>query len=177
MKAKKIKVLDIAVIGIMTAILLVAKTVLDFLPNIELVSFLIIMYALVFGWRVLFVIPVFIAVQFALYPPGDWLIMYTYIWWIPAIIGLLFKRVDNLFVWSIFSGIFGLLFGALCSITYFILGASKSGISFGLSAAFAKWISGIPFDLTHCIGNFAVMLVLYIPVRKAFIRIKKSLSL
>lgn len=177
MKDKKLRITDIAVIGIMTAILLAGKLALDFLPNIEIVSFLVIMYALVFGWRVLWVIPVFILVQFALYPFGDWLIMYLYIWWIPALAALIFRRVDNVWIWSIFSGIYGLLFGALCSFTYFALGAAEGGLSFGLSTAFAKWISGIPFDLAHCAGNFAIMLTLYIPVRKAFIRIKKGLSL
>ncbi len=177
MKAKKFRILDIAVIGIMTAILLAAKVALDFLPNIELVSFLVIIYGLCFGWRVMCVIPVFIVVQALLYPFGDWVIMYTYIWWIPAVAGLLFKKVDNVWVWSIFSGVYGLLFGALCSVTYFALGWIEGGVSFGLSTAFAKWISGIPFDLTHCIGNFAVMLILYKPIRNILTRIKKTLSL
>jgi len=177
MKNKRIRVLDLAVIGIMVAIMLVAKVVLDILPNIELVSFLVIMYGLCFGWRVLCVIPIFVAVQALLYPFGDWVIMYIYIWWIPALAGMLFKRVDNIWVWSIFSGLYGLLFGALCSVTYFVFGCIEGGVSFGLSTAFAKWISGIPFDLTHCIGNFAVMLVLYKPIRKTLTNIKKTLSL
>lgn len=177
MRNNKFKILDIAVIGIMTAILLAAKVALDFLPNIELVSFLMILYGICFGWRVLCVIPIFVAVQALLYPFGDWVIMYIYIWWIPAVAGMLFKRVDNVWIWSIFSGVYGLLFGALGAITYFAFGLIEGGVSFGFSTAFAKWISGIPFDLTHCIGNFAVMLILYIPIRKTLTRIKKSLSL
>ena len=177
MHKKGFRVLDIAVIGIMTAILIAAKTALDFLPNIELVSFLIILYAVTFGWRVLCVVPIFVLVQLVLYPFGDWLIMYLYIWWIPAVFGMLMRRFDNAWFWSIFSGIYGLMFGALCSVTYFALGALEGGFSYGMTAAFAKWISGIPFDLTHCAGNFAIMLILYIPVKKAFTAIKKGLSL
>ena len=157
--------------------MLVAKVTLDFLPNIELVSFLIIMYGLCFGWHVLFVIPVFVLVQAALYPFGGWIIMYVYIWWIPAIAAFIFKRVDNVWLWSIFSGVYGLLFGALCSVTYFALGVFEGGVSFGLSTAFAKWISGIPFDLTHCAGNFIIMLLLYKPVRNILTRITKTLSI
>ena len=32
--------------------------------------------------------------------------------------------------------------------------------------AFSYWISGIPFDLMHCAGNFAIALVLFKPLRK-----------
>ena len=141
----KFKIIDIAVIGIMTAILLAAKVALDFLPNVELVTFLMILYGICFGWRVLCVI--------------------------------LFKKTDNVWIWSIFSGIYGLLFGGLYALIYFFAGWREGGAAFGISTAFAKWISGIPFDLTHCIGNFAVMLILYIPIRKTLTRIKKSLSL
>ena len=157
--------------------MLAAKVALDVLPNIELVSFLVIIYALCFRWRVIFVIIIFVALQALLYPPGDWIIMYIYIWWIPAVIGLVFKKVDNIWIWSMISGLYGLFFGALCSLTYFAFGYIEGGLSFGLSTAFAKWISGIPFDLTHCAGNFVVMLVLYIPIRKALTGIKKTLSI
>ena len=40
---------DIVVAGMMTAALEVAKTALAFLPNVELVTFLLIIYALVLG--------------------------------------------------------------------------------------------------------------------------------
>ena len=177
MKAKKIRILDIAVIGAMTAILLVAKVALDFLPNIELVTFLFIIYGLCMGKRVLFVLPVFVILQIALYPFGDWVYLYLWVWWIPVLAALLFSRVDNVIVWSIFSGVYGLLFGAFYALIYFVIGWAEGGVTFGLSTAFAKWISGIPFDLTHCIGNFAVMLVLYKPIRKTLTSIKRSLSL
>lgn len=173
----KFKIIDIAVIGIMTTILLAAKVALDFLPNVELVTFLMILYGICFGWRVLCVIPIFVAVQAVCYPFGDWIILYLYVWWIPALAGMLFKKTDNVWIWSIFSGIYGLLFGGLYALIYFFAGWREGGAAFGLSTAFAKWISGIPFDLTHCIGNFAVMLILYIPIRKTLTRIKKSLSL
>ncbi|MFW5672629.1 MAG: hypothetical protein ACOCM8_10155, partial [Acetivibrio ethanolgignens] len=50
----------------------------------------------------------------------------------------------------------GLIFGALCSITYFFI----SGIGGGL----AYWVSGIPFDLIHGAGNFVVALVTLEPI-------------
>jgi hypothetical protein len=42
---------DIALIGMMSAIMITAQVALSFLPNIELVSMLIILSTLIFGWR------------------------------------------------------------------------------------------------------------------------------
>lgn len=57
------------------------------------------------------------------------------------------------------AGLFGLCFGALCSIPYIFIG--------GWAMAFSYWISGLPFDLVHCAGNFVLTLVLYKPLHRA----------
>jgi energy-coupling factor transport system substrate-specific component len=36
----------------------------------------------------------------------------------------------------------------------------------GLGYAVSKWISGIPFDVAHCAGNFVLALLLFQPLRK-----------
>lgn len=46
-------------IALLTAILYVAKLVLDFLPNVELVSLLVIIYTLVFGKEAFLIVTVF----------------------------------------------------------------------------------------------------------------------
>ena len=47
----------------------------------------------------------------------------------------------------------------------------------GFSYAAAKWVSGIPFDLLHCGGNFAMALILFKPLRavmeKFYARMKR----
>jgi energy-coupling factor transport system substrate-specific component len=60
--------------------------------------------------------------------------------------------------WAILSGTFGLLFGALCMPVDMVIG--------GFAYAAAKWVSGIPFDIAHCGGNFVIALVLFRPMRK-----------
>ena len=69
---------------------------------------------------------------------------------------LLIGKQTSAIVWSIVSGTFGLMYGFLYAIPYFIAG--------GWAAGFSYWISGIPFDIAHCIGNVVVALVLYKPV-------------
>ena len=50
----------------------------------------------------------------------------------------------------------GGFFGALCAIPYLFAG--------GVGAALSWWISGIPFDIAHCLGNAVSVLVLYNPL-------------
>ena len=46
-------------------------------------------------------------------------------------------------------------------------GFGGQGILFsgGLEFAASWWVSGIPFDLMHCAGNFAMALLLFKPLR------------
>ena len=50
---------------------------------------------------------------------------------------------------------------------------SKFFIIGGALFALNWWLSGIPFDLLHCAGNFALALVLFVPLRKLLERLQK----
>ena len=157
---------DVALVGMMVAMIEVCKFVMAALPNLELTSFWVILFSQCFGRRIYFVVPVFILLEGGVYGFGMWWFMYLYAWPALALVTRLLKDMDSPVGWATVSGIFGLLFGAMCSIPYGVLGA-VDGLASGLRAAFAWWIAGIPFDLVHCVGNFVVMLVLYRPVRRA----------
>lgn len=151
-------------LGMLGTILFISQVALAFLPNVELVSFLVIIYAINYGKKSLFSIYVFALLEGLLYGFGVWWIMYLYVWTILAFAAMLFKnRTSNLF-WAILSGAFGLGFGALCSIPYFFIGGISMGVGY--------WVSGIPFDITHCIANFVVALVLFKPIQAFFARAK-----
>ena len=170
-KSRKITVRDIALTGVMTAVIVVCKEILSFLPNIELVSFWIIMFTLLFGRRILFVVPVFVLIEGWLYGMGPWWIMYLYAWPLLALLALLNRKQESVWFWSILSAFLGLFFGLLCAIPYVVIGIIDNGIRGGLYAGFTWWVAGIRFDIVHCIGNFVVMLVLYRPVWNAMRRI------
>jgi energy-coupling factor transport system substrate-specific component len=158
---------DIAQIGIMVAVIEASKFALSSFPNIELTSFWMIMFTLYFGWKVVAVVPVFILIEGAVYGVHLWWIMYLYAWPLLVLIAWLFKKNASAVLWAVISGIFGLCFGALCSIPYFVIGASTGGFAAGIRAAVTWWIAGLPFDFIHCAGNFVIMLVLYKPVSEA----------
>lgn len=173
-KGKKLGAGDVALIGMMAAFLEACKAALAFLPNIELVSFLIIMFTIFFRWKIWLVIPVFLLAEGCIYGMGLWWIQYLYVWPLLAGVSFVFRKQESVWFWSILSSAFGLLFGLLCAVPYGILGAADGGLRAGLHAGFAWWVAGIPFDLIHGVGNFAVMAVLYKPVRSVLGRAVKA---
>lgn len=150
------KVIEIAVSGLLSAVLLLGQLGMAFLPNIEPVTVLLIAYTLVFQKKVFPIIYAFVLMEGLIFGFGIWWISYLYIWGLLSLIVLLFQKNTSVIIWAVIAGAFGLLFGALCAIPYLISG--------GPGAALAYWAAGIPYDLLHCAGNFALTLILLRPV-------------
>lgn len=157
-----------AVCGLLAAVLLVLQLVMAPLPNIELVSPLILLYTLVFGSQVFFIIVPFVLVEGLLYGFGLWWFGYLYVWplWALAVL-LLVRRSQRPLVWAVACGAFGLCFGALFSIPYFFTGGLWAGVSY--------WLSGIPFDLLHCAGNFVLTLLVGQPLYRVLCQLRDRL--
>lgn len=150
------KAFEIVSMGIMSAIMFASQVAMGVLPNIEIVSLLVILCTLVYGKKVFLIIYTFVLMEGLYYGFGLWWINYTYVWTVLAIIVLLFRKQTSPFFWSIVSGFYGLFYGALCALIYFFIG--------GPSMALSYWVSGLSFDITHCIGNFVVCIVLFQPL-------------
>ncbi|MBM6829283.1 hypothetical protein H9X85_06475 [Anaerotignum lactatifermentans] len=155
-------ILRLTQMGLMTAFLFLGQVLLSFLPNIELVSLLILLYTLCLGRKVFLVIYCFVFLEGFLYGFGIWWFSYLYVWSILAALVYFFRKNDSALFWAILSGFFGLAFGALCALPYLAAG--------GWAAAFSYWVSGLGFDLVHCAGNFVLTLILYRPLRALLAR-------
>lgn len=134
------------------------KVVMAPLPNIEPVSLMVMLFAVTFGRKAVYPIYVYVALEFLMYGFNLWSVSYLYIWLILAAAAWAFRGMTHPLGWALVSGVFGLLFGALCAPVYLFAG--------GWSHAVSWWISGIPYDLLHCGGNFAIALVLFMPLRR-----------
>ena len=156
----KLTIKELVLIALLAALLLVSQVGLAFLPNIEVVSLLIILYTLFFKKKTLYIIYIFALLEGLIYGFGIWWIMYLYVWTILWGITTLLEKEKSSIIWAFISGFFGLFFGTLCSVPYFITG----GVSMGLS-----WIaSGLMMDIIHGVGNFVVALLLFKPLYAAF---------
>ena len=156
--SKKLSIREITLFAMLGALLFGAKYVMSLLPNIEPVSLLVMVFAVVLGVKALYPIYLFVGLDILLYGLGGWNFVYLYIWAILWLVAWLMRKMQHPLGWAILSGTFGLLFGALCSPIYFVVG--------GWEMVVAKWISGLSFDLLHCAGNFTLALVLFVPLRK-----------
>ena len=159
-----LKAKDIVVAALMAAIMLISQVALAVLPNIELVSILVIVGTIVFGRKTLLSIYIFALLEGLIYGFGIWWVNYLYVWTILYVIVRLLRSQRQPLFWAVISAIFGLSFGLLCAIPYALAGGFYAGV--------ANWVSGIIFDLLHCAGNFVVALGLFKPLYSVMQRVK-----
>lgn len=166
MSHKRLTAKNLVVLGLLGALMFVAKMAMAPLPNIEPVSLLVVVYTVVFGIRALYPIYIYVALECLIWGINLWTINYLYVWAVLAILAWFLREMDSALGWAIVSGGFGLCFGALCAVAYLFVG--------GWQFALTWWISGIPFDALHCAGNFAMALVLFKPCRKLLRHLDKT---
>lgn len=154
----KLQVREITLFGVLGAMTFGAKYVMSGLPNIEPVSLMVMVFGAVFGKKAVYPVGLYVGMELLFYGLGSWNIMYLYIWGLLAMAAYLLRRMEQSICWALLSGTFGLLFGALCAPVDLVIGGGGYAVS--------KWISGIPFDIAHCVGNFVIALVLFAPLRQ-----------
>lgn len=155
------------------ALLFISQVVMAGLPNIELVSLLIIVWTRVFRSGALPGIGVFILLEGLMYGFGIWWMSYLYIWFILWGLVMLIpcgrpmRYPLRALGWALLAGGYGFAFGALTAIPWLITGGPKT--------ALAYWLSGISFDIPHAIGNFVLALVLAVPLIEVLTNIKRRM--
>ncbi len=153
-------------IALLSAILYVSKLALEFLPNVELVTLLIILYTIVFGKETLLIITVFNLFEGIQWGFGLWWLSYLYTWPILCLVVLLLMKMvkEEFIVWAVVAGAFGLLFGGFFALAYLPVDPAY---------ALTYWIAGLPWDVWHGVWNFALVAVLGKPVYQILIKLKR----
>ena len=150
----------------LSALMVIAQVVLAPLPNVEAVSLLLIVYTVSLGVEALYPLYTFVLVQGLLYGFGLWFLNYTYVWAVLFLVTMLFRNRRSPWLWALVSAAFGLCFGALCALPYLFMG--------GPASAFAYWVSGIPFDITHGVGNGVLAVLLFKPLHRVMERLHNN---
>lgn len=159
-------VLELVILALMLALLEGGKRALDFLPNIEVVTLLFMLYAKYFGKKAYLIAVAFTVIETLIFGIQVWVIMYLYMWPMLITIILVLKKKLSAGLAAIIGAFFGLFFGFFCAIPYLFIG--------GITMAFSWWVAGIPFDIIHCVSNFIVCLCLFKPLS---IGVEKGLQL
>lgn len=157
-------------IALLSAILYVSKLALDFLPNVELVSLLVILYTLVFGKETFMIVTVFNLFQMIQWGIGTWTVSYFYVWPFLCLVTLLLKKLikEEFVIWSMVSGVFGLIFGSLFAVLYLFIDPAY---------ALSYWIAGLPWDVWHAVWNFILMIILGKPLYMVLNKMKTSVQI
>lgn len=144
-----------------SAILFVSQIILRSIPNVELVSLLIIIMTLTFEREMYLTTIVFALMEVLVYGFGVWVVMYFYIWNVLVFLVLRLKKSfkEDVVLWSVLSGIYGVCFGALSALIY---------LPINRSYMIVYWIAGLKFDLIHGIGNYTMAVLLFRPLLRIF---------
>lgn len=164
-------IVKLALVAILSALTLVAQIALFYLPNVELVTLLLILYACIFPLGMSLAITLsFVTLNWLFWGFGDWVFGYYVIWPILIFLAYLLKPYfkENVDRWALFAGAFGFLFGILFTFHHMIF--------YGIHTGYAYWIRGISFDLIHCFSNYIVVLLLYKPLYKVLLQLKTRLE-
>lgn len=153
----KLTLRQIALFGMLGALTFGAKVAMSALPNIEPVSLMVMLFAVVFGLKGLYPVYLYVLMEIMLYGINLWNINYLYVWAVLFFGAYWLRKMKSPILWAILSGVFGIAFGLLCSPVYMAIGGFQYGIRW--------WLAGIAFDIPHAIGNFIIALVLFFPLR------------
>lgn len=147
----KLNIKEIAVFGMLGAMMFASKMLMEVLPNIHLLGVFTIATTVVYRQKALYPIYIYVILNGLFSGFNVWWVPYMYIWTILwGATMLLPKNMPKKAKPFIYMG--------LCSLHGFLFGmlyAPAQAIFFGLSfkATVAWVISGLPFDLIHGVSN------------------------
>ena len=168
----KLNLKELVAFGMLGGVMFISKLVMDALPNIHLLAMLTIAFTLVFRQKALYPIYVFVALLGVTSGFAPWWVPHLYLWGILwGVVMLLPKEMNKTAKAIVCVGICS-LHGFLYGVMYAPAQALMYGMNF---KAMIAWIlTGIPFDITHGIGNLLAGLLI-VPMEQALNVAKKVL--
>ena len=148
----KLKIKEIAIFGMLGALMLASKRIMEVLPNIHLLGAFIVAATVVYRRKALYPIYLYVLLDGLIYGFSLWWVPYLYIWavlW--GMTMLLPKKLPEKakpIVYMSVCALHGFLFGTLY--------APFPAVAFGLNfKGTVAWIvAGLPFDVIHGVSNF-----------------------
>lgn len=148
----KLTIKEIAVFGMLGAVMYASKMIMELLPNVHLLGVFTIAFTVVYGKKALYPIYTYVILNGILCGFAAWWIPYLYIWTVLwGVVMLLPKKMPKKvqpIVYMAVCAAHGFLFGVL----YAPAQALIYGFSFEKTVAWV--IAGFPFDFIHGVSNF-----------------------
>ena len=151
----KINIKELVVFSMLGTLMYISKELMAALPNIHLIGVFVIATTIVYRQKALYPIYVFVFITGLFNGFAHWWYSYLYIW--TALWGVTMLLPHKKLPRKI-KPIIYMCLCALHGLVYSILYMPINMIFFSMSykQMIAWYITGIPYDITHCIGNFVV---------------------
>lgn len=163
-RSKKVllTVFDIAIFGMLGALMMVSDLLMNIIPNVHLVGVMIVVLTVVYRWKALFPIYVYVFLIGFAEGFGMWWLPYLYVWTVLwGIVMLLPRKMPRWLapiLYTLVCGLHGFAFGFLWIPSQMLL------MSFSFEQALVWWQFGFfTADIPHGIGNL-VGSVLIVPM-------------
>lgn len=150
---------ETVVFAMLASLMFVSKVAMEALPNIHLVGVLTIVYTIVYRYKALIPIYVYVILNGVIAGFNLWWMPYLYVWTLLWGAVMLLPRNTpkglKIVIYPLLCMTHGMLFGTLY--------APAQAIMFGLSfREMLAWIyAGLGFDIVHAISNLALGLLIY----------------
>ena len=157
----KLKIREIAVFGMLGALMYASKMLMEIFPNIHLLGVFTIAFTVVYRKKALYPLYTYVLLNGLFSGFATWWIPYLYVWTVLWGVTMFLprkmpKKIQPI-VYMVVNACHGFSFGIL----YAPAQALLYGFSFKTTLA---WIaSGFPFDITHGISNF-ICGILIVPI-------------
>lgn len=148
----KLTIREIAVFGMLGAVMYVSKIIMELIPNVHLLGVFIVAFTVVYRQKALYPIYVYVFLDGIFSGFATWWIPYLYVWTVLwGFVMLLPKKMPTKvqpIVYMMVCAAHGFLFGTLY--------APAQAVIFGLSfQGMTAWIiAGLPWDFVHGMSNF-----------------------
>lgn len=153
---------DIAVFGMLAALMFASKKAMESLPNIHLVGVFTVALTVIYRRKALYPLYTYVLLEGLFGGFGAWWIPYLYVW--TALWGAVMLLPRSLpekakpFVYGGVCGLHGILFGVLYAPAQAIL------FGFSLKTTLAWIAAGFPFDCIHGASNLVLGTLLTVPL-------------
>ena len=159
LKKAGLTIFEMVLFAMLGTLMFSSKMLMEFLPNIHLLGMFIVTFTVVFRFKALVPIYIYVFLNGIVAGFAPWWIPYLYVWTVLWGMTMLLPRSMPpkvaMIVYPLVCALHGILFG--------ILYAPAQAMMFSLSfRQMLLWIaSGTLFDITHCVSNLIAGLLIY----------------
>lgn len=150
-QSRNATVKEIAVFGMLGALMYASKVIMELIPNVHLIGTFIVAITVIYRKKALYPIYIFVFLTGLLNGFGTWWIPYLYIWTILWGVTMLLpknmSRKKAVIIYCIVCSLHGFLYGTL----YAPFQAIMYNLNF--EGTIAWIVAGLPYDAIHGVGN------------------------